>query len=297
MSYRGRFAPSPTGSLHLGSLLAAVASFLDARANNGHWLIRIDDLDRFREVSGATTHILKTLEAFQLHWDGAIFYQSQQLDKYRSALECLQQKNLIYACNCSRKGLRRLYENKGIEAIYPGFCRDKQLKTSSDNYALRIKTADSITGHEDQIQGFFGHQLAQQVGDFIVRRRDQIHAYQLAVVIDDYSQDITHIVRGNDLLDSTPRQIYLQQLFKYPTPSYAHIPILVDDSGTKLSKQTGAKAIQPTNRSDCLFQVLDWLNHRPPEVMRHAPCIELLHWGIQNWQLKQLCGVKSIQLY
>ena len=241
--YIGRFAPSPTGPLHFGSLYTALASFLQARSQQGLWLLRIDDLDSPRNIKGSADSILKTLDTFGLHWDRSVAYQSQYLDVYHEILDKLAKDKLIYPCTCSRKTLT---------AVYSGVCRDKQRLLNS-LYSHRIKTDNRIISFKDELQGLVSHNLAEQHGDFILKRKDQIIAYQFAVVIDDDRQHISHVVRGYDLLDSTPRQIYLQQVLGLVTPGYMHVPVIVDEQGYKLSKQTRATAVDEKQPQAVIF--------------------------------------------
>ena len=293
--YIGRFAPSPTGSLHFGSLLAALASFLDARSNQGRWLVRMEDLDPPREIAGAADQILRTLEAFGLYWDGSVRYQSQHLDQYHQVTQQLLDRQQAYPCDCSRQQLAQRNAK-----VYDGFCRPESLAATLDSAltrpldqqlpelqrpsAIRVKVPNLDLGFEDAIQGHVQQQLRTEVGDFVIRRKDGLYAYQLAVVIDDAEQQISHVVRGYDLLDSTPRQIHLQQLLRLATPAYAHIPILVNRLGQKLSKQTFASAINPKKTEHSIFQALALLGQRPPENLRAASTHEMLNWGINHWQ-------------
>ena len=279
----------------MGSLCTAIASFAQARANHGRWLVRIDDLDTFRIVSGATTNILKTLEACELTWDDSLLFQSQRLDAYQTALDALEYEGLVYACTCSRKSLSQNTPIGPNGHIYPGFCRQKQIPRSK-SHALRIKTDDAIISFEDQLQGTTTLRLFDEDGDFIVKRRDQIFAYQLAATVDDNEQNINEVFRGIDLLSSTPRQIYLQQLLKLPTPAYCHIPILVDEHRVKLSKQTGAKPVTAEEAPKLLFAVLTLLKHQPPKELTLAPPKELLAWLIENWTPLRLQKITTMQL-
>ncbi len=271
--YIGRFAPSPTGPLHLGSLYTALASFLQARSQKGVWLLRIDDLDTPRTIKGSADSILKTLEAFGLYWDDRVFYQSQYLDVYNEILDQLAKKNLIYPCTCSRKI---------VTDIYSGVCRNKQDLPNSP-YSLRIKTDNRIIAFEDELQGLIAHNLAEQDGDFILKRKDRIIAYQFAVVVDDNLQQVNHVVRGFDLLDSTPKQIYLQQILGFKTPGYMHVPVITDKSGYKLSKQTLATAVDVNKPQPVIFKLLALLKQNPPIELLHASLTELLAWAIGNW--------------
>jgi glutamyl-Q tRNA(Asp) synthetase len=286
-SYRGRFAPSPTGPLHAGSVLAALASWLDARANKGAWLVRIEDLDPPRESKQAATDILRTLEALELTWDETVIYQSQRAQAYEDALAQLDARQLLYACNCSRQKL------SGSGAVYPGWCREHHIVRGRAT-ALRCKVADATVTFTDRVQGQYGQQLAQDVGDFIVHRRDGLFAYQLAVVVDDAWQGITDIVRGIDLIDSTPRQIYLQQLLGVPTPRYAHVPVVVNAEGQKLGKQQYAEAVDPARPGAVLFKTLQRLRQHPEPALAHATPAEILASAIAHWQPQNLAGIKQI---
>ncbi len=292
--YIGRFAPSPTGPLHLGSLYAALASFLQARSKTGKWLLRIDDLDSFRNVPGAADSILKTLEAFGLLWDNEVAYQSQQIEQYLSALEQLQQQQLLYPCNCTRKGLIRYYQQSSGPAIYPGFCRNKTI-SENQPHALRIKTENINITFTDQLQGDIIENLQQLHGDFILKRKDRIIAYQLAVVVDDHLQGITEVVRGIDLLDSTIKQIYLQQKLGLEQPRYFHIPVIVDQQGCKLSKQTFAAAVDPETANFTLHKLLILLNQSPPDELNKASVQQQLDWAIENWEPEQLKKLRAIR--
>ncbi len=282
-SYVGRFAPSPTGPLHLGSLYTALASFLDARSKQGLWLLRIDDLDTPRNIIGAADNIVRTLDTFGLHWDGAIAYQSQMLADYQEALEKLLNKHILYPCTCSRKDL---------STVYSGHCRDQQ-KSPESPYSYRIKTDAKVISFVDELQGLISYNLADY-GDFILKRKDHVFAYQFAVVIDDNRQLINHVVRGADLLESTPRQIYLQQKLALYTPSYMHVPIIVDAQGYKLSKQTLATAVDLSHPNLVIFELLTLLKQNPPRTIQQASVRELLEWGIENWTPTKLENCLSI---
>ena len=286
--YRGRFAPSPTGPLHFGSLVTAVGSYLDARSHHGEWLVRIEDLDPPREVPGAARDILVLLEKLGMAWDGEVIYQSRRHDLYRAALSELEKQQLTYACVCSRKVIAD-FSLVGISGpIYPGTCRegikgslqpDKDIKRS----ALRIRADQRAVAFNDRLQGFLSHHIASDIGDFILHRSDGVFAYQLAVVVDDAQQNITHVVRGADLLDSTPRQMYLQQLLGYPTPVYLHLPIVTNEKGEKLSKQTFAAPVAQINVLSQLVAALDFLGQNPPKGLQDCNLEAFWQWAIQHW--------------
>jgi glutamyl-Q tRNA(Asp) synthetase len=280
-SYIGRFAPSPTGPLHFGSLLTALASWCDARAANGQWLLRIEDVDVVRTQQGAADHIIRTLEHYGLWWDGEIVYQSQRTEYYQAALQQLQQQGDIFWCTCSRADLAQTHS-----AIYTGHCRTHL--QHRPHAAARLQVNNSIINFDDGVFGNISESVADTVGDFVIFRRDGLFAYQLAVVVDDAEQGITDIVRGADLLDNTSRQIYLQQRLALTTPAYAHIPLVVNDQGEKLSKQTGASALTGENPSHYLWQALTLLGQRPPDVLQSEDCVTLLTWAINHWQRENI---------
>lgn len=280
--YTGRFAPSPTGPLHLGSLLTALASFLDARASKGIWLVRMEDLDPPREMAGAASDILRTLEHYGLHWDSEVVYQSRRHVLYEDAVQTLLQQGHGFYCTCSRKDLQAL----GTRA-YPGTCRG-QLTTPAQEHAIRVQVENSDIHFDDALQGYCTFNLHDDGGDFVIKRKDGLYAYHLAVVIDDAAQNITHIVRGSDLLDSTPRHIHLQRLLGLPTPHYAHLPVIVNAQGQKLSKQTFAAALPQTDPVPALLACLQALGQQPPAELRQASRDELLGWGIGHWSLAQV---------
>jgi glutamyl-Q tRNA(Asp) synthetase len=284
-NYRGRFAPSPTGPLHFGSLVAAVGSYLDARHNQGEWLLRIEDLDPPRETPGAAAGILKTLEALGMTWDGEIIYQSRRNDYYRTVLDTLQRQGQLYGCACTRKEIADSAVRMESGGIYPGTCRGG-LPAGRTARALRLRVDPATIELVDRLQGRLQQQLETEVGDFVVRRADQLVAYQLAVVVDDAEQDITHVVRGADLLDSTPRQMYLQQLLDFPAPAYLHLPVAVNTSSEKLSKQTFAQGVVIDARNTALADVLRFLHQPLPESPQDASREELWQWAIAHWDTK-----------
>lgn len=241
--YRGRFAPSPTGPLHMGSLACALSSWLDARAHQGQWLIRIEDIDPPRDVPGADREILRTLQAFHLESDLPVVWQSRRHERYEKAFARLQASGRIYGCACSRTSIAQAASAAGLPAgVYPGTCRAGTKGAAIRSYRFRIGSP-SLVSFEDRLCGEVTQNVLTEVGDFVIRRADGLWAYQLAVVVDDADQGVTHIVRGQDLLDNTPRQILLQEALGLPRPSYMHIPLITDAAGNKLSKQNKAKAV------------------------------------------------------
>lgn len=270
--YLGRFAPSPTGPLHFGSLVAALASFLDARAHQGRWLVRNEDVDRPRAVAGAMDTILATLAAYGLEWDGPVITQSDRDDAYQAALNQLRAAGQVFFCNCPRKRV--------AGRVYDGHCRGN----TEAGRSIRVRVEDRVMVLDDATQGRGQWDLARAIGDFIIRRGDGLFAYQLAVVVDDAEQGITHIVRGADLIDSTPRQQYLQSLLNLPKPAYRHIPVVASEPGKKLSKQHFAPAIPAEYDGACFRQALAFLGQSPPEAVARVPRDEALAWALRNWQ-------------
>lgn len=286
--YTGRFAPSPTGLLHIGSLLTAVASYADARSNGGKWLVRMEDLDPPREMPGAASHILHTLEAFGFEWDGEVAYQSRRYALYEETLCRLKTAGLVYPCHCSRKDWQTGAKRGADGFVYNGRCRhpDQRPALQGKQPAWRIRVPDRVIGFSDGIIGGYAQNLACDIGDFVLLRADGYWAYQLAVVADDAEQGVTHIVRGQDLLVSTPRQIYLQQCLGVPTPQYAHLPLLTNAQGQKWSKQTLAPALDLNRREQLLRQVFRYLNlPEAPETDRPA---ELLDWAVAHWDMDKV---------
>lgn len=290
-NYRGRFAPSPTGPLHKGSLVAAVASYLDAKKHNGQWLIRMEDVDESRNVQGAADEILHSLEAYGFEWDEDVIYQTQRKQAYSDALQQLNDLKLVYPCTCSRKDLKILadlgqLQNSPMGYIYPGTCINQSFETlTSDLYSTRIKTTAAMISFEDSLQGNYSQQLNTDSGDFIIQRRDGLFAYQLAVVVDDAFQNITHVVRGIDLIDSTPRQIYLQQCLNLPSLKYTHLPVILNSQGEKLSKQTGAKGIGNKANIPLLVDCLAFLGQKPPAALATESLPNVWQWAKDNWAL------------
>ena len=273
MSYIGRFAPSPTGPLHFGSLLTAVASYCDTKANHGKWLVRIEDTDIPRIYPNSETHILSCIDAFEFEPDAEIIFQKDRLAIYEQVLDQLKQQHAIYACQCTRKML-------GSNHIYAGTCRDLNLDFAEQ--AIRLKVDDLLICFEDRLQGRQCSNLKDDLGDFVLKRRDGIISYQLAVVVDDYLQGITHVVRGADLLDNTARQIWLGSILNYPSLSYMHLPLAMNDQGQKLSKQNLAQALDVSKASELLQQALLALGQ--PNVELNQPRI-MLQQAVQQWDV------------
>ncbi|AUX61506.1 tRNA glutamyl-Q(34) synthetase GluQRS [Simonsiella muelleri] len=287
MKYIGRFAPSPTGLLHIGSLLTAVASYADARFHSGKWLLRMEDLDPPREMQGAADNILFTLEKFGFEWDGEVAYQSQRHAFYRDALDDLRVRNLVYPCDCSRKDWHEKARLGADGFVYNGACANKNIfRQPEKSPAWRVRVPDEVIEFDDEIVGHYAQNLAHDIGDFVLLRADGFWAYQLAVVVDDAAQGITHIVRGQDLLVSTPRQIYLQRCLNAPTPHYAHLPLLTNKLGQKWSKQTRADAIDVNQAAAQLRQVMSYLNI-PTAPDTNQPH-DLLNWTVANWQMTRV---------
>lgn len=285
--YIGRFAPSPTGLLHIGSLLTALASYADARAQGGRWLVRMEDLDPPREMAGAADDILRTLEAFGFEWDGGVAYQSRRYDLYHEALGRLKAKGLVYPCDCSRKDWQAVARAGADGFVYNGCCAglDPQ-RALHKTPAWRVRVPDEIIGFDDAVVGHYAQNLAHDIGDFVLLRADGFWAYQLAVVADDAAQGITHIVRGQDLLVSTPRQLWLQRALDAPEPHYAHLPLLVNGAGQKWSKQTLAPALDLGVREALLRQVMAYLKlPAAPEVDRPQ---DLLAWAVRHWDMAKV---------
>jgi glutamyl-Q tRNA(Asp) synthetase len=273
--YVGRFAPSPTGPLHFGSLVAALASYMEARSAKGKWLLRMEDLDKPREQPGAADAILRALDAFGLHWDGAVEYQSRRAALYQAALDRL--KAYTYPCGCTRREMADSSLAIDGGRVYGGECR-RGLSGGKAARAIRIR-AQSRIEFVDRIQGAQAQDLEKDIGDFVLWRADGQFAYQLAVVVDDAAQGITDVVRGADLLDSTARQIYLQQRLGYATPRYLHVPVALNPAGDKLSKQTGAPALDPGRPGEALRRAFVFLGQMATEDLGE---------GLQNWNASRI---------
>ncbi|MDG2174931.1 MAG: tRNA glutamyl-Q(34) synthetase GluQRS [Gammaproteobacteria bacterium] len=286
--YIGRFAPSPTGPLHSGSLMAAMASFLDARSRGGKWLVRMEDLDPPRETREAADDILFALEKLHLQWDESVLYQSQRYPAYQEAINKLAQAQQVFGCDCTRQ---QIQESHGV---YPGTCRDRQLQETS-GIALRCKVSGENIIFNDKLQGKQQQNLEHDVGDFVIKRKDGLFAYQLAVVVDDAFQNITDIVRGIDLMDSTARQIRLQQLLGLPQPNYVHVPVIVNEQGQKLSKQHRASPIDTSRPVELLIESLRFLQQSPEKDLAQCSPEEVLDWGIRHWNPDNLINLSELQ--
>ncbi len=284
--YRGRFAPSPTGPLHFGSLVAALGSCLDARAVGGEWLLRMEDVDAPRCTVDAADAILHALDAFGFAWDGSVAWQSERDAAYAAALGQLRERGMVFPCACTRRELAdsRLGVATDGASIYPGTCRDG-LPAGRDGRAWRLRVNQEHVQFVDRVQGAVECDLHHEVGDFVLRRADGVFAYQLVVVVDDAEAGITHIVRGADLLASTPRQIFLQRCLGLPTPDYAHLPVVLNAAGEKLSKQTLAAPLNTVQPLSQLVSALHVLGQRPPADLVESSLDEFWSWAISHWSL------------
>jgi glutamyl-Q tRNA(Asp) synthetase len=286
MGYVGRFAPSPTGPLHLGSLVAALGSYLDARKHAGRWLLRIEDLDAARVRLGCADEIQRTLETLGLHWDGPVEYQSRRRSLYDEAIDALSRRALIYACDCTRRT-----RAESEDGAYPGTCRDRGVTAVPAALRLRVDDSENVS-FIDRFQGvatFAMHAL----GDVIVRRRDGVIAYQLAVVVDDARQGVTDVVRGADLLPSTPWQLLLQRALGLPTPSYGHLPIVVEPDGAKLAKSRRSTPLDARRGSRQLIEALQLLRHAPPPDLFDEMPAAVLAWALKHWNPANLERVQK----
>jgi glutamyl-Q tRNA(Asp) synthetase len=279
-AYIGRFAPTPSGYLHFGSLVAALASYLDARAVNGRWLLRMEDLDPPREVAGAQDGILRTLESYGLEWDGELVRQSTRDPEYAALVQQLLSQGLAYACTCSRKQLA------GTQGIYPGTCRNAGHGFA--DAAIRLRVPELSYHFVDRVQGDYRQHLGRDGGDFVIRRRDSLYAYQLAVVLDDAWQGVTDVVRGADLLDSTPRQLYLQELLGLPQPRYLHVPLITQPDGHKLGKSYRSPPLPTDQATVLLMRALRALGQPLPEGADYGTPGELLRWASQHWDASRI---------
>ena len=294
--YRGRFAPSPSGFLHFGSLIAALASFLDAKSfispqgHAGEWLVRIEDIDPPREQIGASSAILTTLEAFGLHWDESVLYQSQQSELYQDTLSDLQQHNLSYYCQCTRAEIKKL------GGIYQGHCRT--LNNSKHNSAIRLINQHGIYQFKDffQEQGKVECEQALAKEDFIIHRKDGLFAYQLAVVVDDIYQNISHVIRGCDLLEPTARQLTLFATLNRPAPKYGHVPLAITSTGHKLSKQNKAPSINNDDPQPALIAALTFLGQTPDPKLVNEDVDDIISWAINHWSRDKVPKIKEISI-
>lgn len=285
-AYVGRFAPTPSGYLHFGSLMAALASYLDARAAGGRWLLRMEDLDPPREMPGAQEAIVRALEAYGFEWDGPMARQSERLDTYNAAIDKLWADGHVYACTCSRKQL------EPFAGLYPGFCREAGRDVH--DAAIRLRVPDRVYAFTDRVQGEFSQPLGREVGDFVIRRRDGLIAYQLAVVLDDAWQGVTHVVRGADLLDSTPRQLYLQELLGLPQPHYLHVPLIIQPDGHKLGKRYRSPPLEPAEATPMLLRALRALGQPTPKPLADALPREVLEWAIGHWDADRIPRCRTL---
>lgn len=279
--YRGRFAPSPSGPLHFGSIVTAVASCLDARAHEGAWLLRIEDVDQTRTVDGAADQIRRDLERLGLYWDEELPAQSTRTERYRQIIGDLLESGQAFVCECSRAEIRQAGSVGPGGPVYAGTCRHRSLRNRPSR-SIRVKVSDRPIAFVDRLVGPFGQRLDRDLGDFVIRRADGYTAYQLAVVVDDQDQSITDVVRGQDLLDSTPRQIWLQQRLGFTTPDYAHVPLVLDEAGRKLSKRTRADPIRQKRPLTTLLAAYEFLTENTPE---HRPdtVADFWPWAIRQW--------------
>lgn len=290
-AYTGRFAPSPSGPLHFGSLLAAVASYAQALVSNGRWLVRIEDIDPPREQPGADTLILQALESFRFEWHGSVYYQSESRVRHEALLAQLMAAGKAYRCSCSRRDLADAPRGP-LGIVYPGTCRDKSVSGES---SIRLRVNDEPIEFVDTLQGLCRQTLESESGDFIIKRRDGLVAYHLAVVADDFDQGITEVVRGIDLLDSTPRQIFLQRQLGFYTPRYMHVPVAVDADGEKLSKATGAAPIGTGRREAELWLALRCLGQSPPDELAGDSLDSQWRWVAENWDATRLVAKTTIR--
>ncbi len=292
-AYLGRFAPSPTGPLHFGSLVAAVGSWLDARAQGGQWAVRIDDVDRGRVARGACDDILRTLEAFGLDWDGEIAYQSQRDPSYEQALEALRAADRAFPCGCTRREVQASGQAGPLGFIYPGTCREG-LPPGREARSWRLRAHSGTIRFRDRARGQQLIHLPDEVGDFIIRRGDGLFAYHLAMVVDDAELGVTDVVRGGDLLPCTAPQIALQQALGAATPRYMHLPVAINDQGRKLSKQTKAVALDRSDPAPALHDALTFLGQHPPTWLRREVPAQVLAWAVDQWQPERLPAAATV---
>ncbi len=295
-SYRGRFAPSPTGLLHFGSLAAAAASYLRARQAGGEWLLRIEDIDPPREIEGASDAFLTTLDQFGFEWDGEVTYQSQRHQRYRDVLDTLREQDLVYRCRCSRRDIKNaIAARNGIEGVYPGTC-DGNEPAQDEETSWRFRAQQSRVLFTDLLQGEQSVQFGTDQGDFIVWRKDDLPSYQLAVTVDDMDQSITEVVRGIDLLHETAGQILIRRALSRTTPDWVHIPVVVNHNGYKLSKQTGAAAVDPDLAAQQLCVALGAIGLEVDDALKRAAVRDIWSYALESWQPNKLFKKKKITL-
>ena len=293
ISYRGRFAPSPTGPLHFGSMVAAVGSFLQAKSRGGEWLVRMEDIDPPRVVPGAADDILRTLETFGLYWDGTVMYQSRRHGVYEAAMNMLERLDAIYPCACSRREIADSSVSGVDGPVYPGTCRGGLTEGRAPR-AWRVRVSGRAIEFVDAVQGRMVRDLAADFGDFVVRRADGFFAYQLAVVVDDAEQGISEVVRGADLIESTPRQMHLQNLLGLPTPAYLHLPVALSKQREKMSKQTLATAADIARPVPMLYQVLRFLGQDPPPMLADSNLDDFWRWAVAHWNVGRVPRVTGV---
>ncbi|RDX35304.1 tRNA glutamyl-Q(34) synthetase GluQRS [Kangiella sp. HD9-110m-PIT-SAG06] len=291
-SLRGRFAPSPSGPLHFGSLVAAVGSYLIAKYYGAEWQVRIEDIDPPREIDGAADTILRQLETFGLHWDGPIVYQSDNIPRFLDILESLKRQDLLYACDCTRKQINKISD----DGRYPNICRDKQLSFEGE-VAWKLRHGKNNYDFFDQVQGQCDFDESLYREDFTVKRKDGLMAYQLAVVVDDIDSGIDHVVRGIDLLDSTPRQLRLYEVLGKAAPLWYHLPLAINEEGNKLSKQNHAEAIEAVKASQQLHQAIAFLGQKPPVALRQEPPEIIIDWAIEHFSLGSIPRQQQIPYF
>ncbi len=286
-AYRGRFAPTPSGPLHFGSVVAALGSCLDARSHGGQWRVRIDDLDPPRVLPGAADAILRCLEALGFRWDGEVLYQSRRRNAYHAALHRLREAGLVYPCSCSRKDIADLATAGADGPIYPGTCRQAPA-SGRPARALRVRVTGARVAFEDGVLGLQDRDLEQEAGDFVLYRSDAVYAFHLASAVDDAEQGMTHVVRGADLLESSARQFWLIRALGLAAPRYAHLPVALDARGQKLSKQSRAAPVDRARPAAALWPALRFLGQDPPADLARATAAEIWKWALAHWRLKRV---------
>ena len=293
--YIGRFAPTPSGDLHFGSLVTAIASFLDAKKHEGRWLLKIDDLDKQRIKKGSIESILQTLETLNLFWDLTETFQSHRIDEYELFFEKLRETDKTYQCDCSRKFLAENTKKGRDGFIYPGFCRKKELRDMS-SYATRLKVNELPIVFDDNIQGKLIQNLSEDVGDFVIKRNDGQFSYQFSVCIDNKIDKITNVVRGADLFYSTPRQIYLLNMLNFDIPKFSHIPIATRNK-KKISKSEDYKILISDNQIDIWIKALKFLNQPIPKNAPEMKLEEIIEYAINNWEISEINAIDSIEIF